>query len=144
MEELVGLVERHVQPPVVYPEGWDAPLSDLARHGVEEFNRGEYFEQHEWLEKAWLAEPRPIRDLYQGILQIGVAFLQIERGNWMGAIKLLRRGLPRLRSLPPVCQGLDIAAFRATTEEIHAELLAFGPERMGEFDRGKLPKIGFA
>ena len=141
MEELVAVVQRHVQPPVTYPDGWDAPLSDLARQGIEEFNGGEYFEQHESLEKAWLAEPRPIREMYQGILQIGVAFLQIERGNWAGAIKLLRRGLPRLRTLPPVCQGLDIASFRAAAEAVHAELLALGAERIGEFDRGRLPRI---
>ena len=144
MEELVAVVQRHVQPPVVPLDGWDAPLSDLARRGIEEFNAGEYFEQHEWLEKAWLAEPRPIRAMYQGILQIGVAFLQIERGNWAGAIKLLRRGLPRLRSLPPVCQGLDIAALRSAAEGVHAELVALGPERLGEFGRDKLPKIGLA
>lgn len=144
MGDLVSLVQRHVTPPVIYPEGWDAPLSDFARHGVEEFNAGAYFEQHEWFEKAWLAEPRPIREMYQGILQVGVAFLQIERGNWAGAIKLLRRGLPRLRSLPPVCQGLDIAALRAAAESIHAELVALGAERMGEFDRDKLPQIAIA
>ncbi len=141
MEELVALVQRHVQPPVLYPDGWDAPLSEPARRGIAEFNAGEYFEQHEWLEQAWLAEPRPIRALYQGILQVGVAFLQIERGNWAGAIKLLRRGLPRLRSLPPVCQGIDLAAFRAAAEAIHAELMALGPARLGEFDQGTLPKI---
>jgi predicted metal-dependent hydrolase/CheY-like chemotaxis protein len=144
MEELVGLVQRHVQPPVAYPEGWDAPLSELARHGIEEFNAGEYFEQHEWLEKAWLAEPRPVREMYQGILQVGVGFLQVERGNWAGAIKLLRRGLPRLRTLPPVCQGVDIAAFRAASEAIHAELVALGAERLGEFDRGTFPQISVA
>jgi predicted metal-dependent hydrolase len=141
MEELVPVVQRHVQPPIVYPAGWDAPLSELARHGIEEFNAGEYFEQHEWLEKAWLEEQRPIREMYQGILQIGVGFLQIERGNWMGAIKLLRRGLPRLRSLPPVCQGIDIAAFRAATAAVHAELVALGPQRLQEFDQAKFPKI---
>jgi CheY-like chemotaxis protein len=144
MEELVSLVQRHVQPPVVYPAGWDAPLSELARRGIEEFNRGEYFEQHEWLEKAWLEETRPIREMYQGILQVGVAFLQVERGNWAGAIKLLRRGLPRLRTLPPVCQGIDLAALRAASEAVHAELLALGPERMGEFDVGTLPQLKLA
>jgi predicted metal-dependent hydrolase/CheY-like chemotaxis protein len=144
MEELVSLVQRHVQPPVIYPDGWNAPLSDLARHGIEEFNQGEYFEQHEWLEKAWLEEQRPIREMYQGILQIGVAFLQIERGNWTGAIKLLRRGLPRLRTLPPVCQGLDVAAFRAAAAAVHAALVVLGPERLGEFDKGKLPKIAYS
>ena len=141
MEELVAVVQRHVQPPVIYPAGWDAPLSALARHGIEEFNAGEYFEQHEWLEKAWLEEERPIREMYQGILQIGVGFLQVERGNWMGAIKLLRRGLPRLRTLPPVCQGVDIGAFRAASETIHAELVTLGPQRLREFDQTKFPKI---
>jgi len=34
--------------------------------GVEEFNRGEFYECHETLEALWLAEPRPIRGLYQG------------------------------------------------------------------------------
>jgi predicted metal-dependent hydrolase len=144
MEELVPLVQRHIQPRVEYPEGWDTPLSELARHGIEEFNAGEYFEQHEWLEKAWLEEQRPIREMYQGILQIGVGFLQIERGNWIGAIKLLRRGLPRLRTLPPVCQGVDIASFRAASEAIHAELVTLGAERLGEFDQVKFPKIGVA
>ena len=106
-----------------------------------EFNRGEYFEQHELLEATWLAESRPVREMYQGILQVGVAFLQIERNNWPGALKLLRRGLPRLRTLPPICQGIDIAAFRAAAEAIHAEITALGPERLGEFDQTYFPKI---
>jgi predicted metal-dependent hydrolase len=141
MAELPAVVESHVHPAVVYPEGWDAPLSELARHGIDEFNRGEFFEQHELLEAAWLAETRPVREMHQGILQVGVAFLQIERNNWAGALKLLRRGLPRLRTLPPVCQGVDIAAFRAAAEAIHAEITALGPERLSEFDRRKLPRI---
>jgi hypothetical protein len=141
MAELPAIVAQHVHPPVVYPDGWDAPLSELARQGIEVFNHGEYFEQHEFLEAAWLAEVRPVREMYQGILQVGVAFLQIERNNWPGALKLLRRGLPRLRTLPPVCQGVDIASFRAAAAAIHAEVTALGPERLGEFDRTRLPKI---
>ena len=82
---------------IAYPEGWDDTLSAAARTGLLEFNRGAYFEQHEFLETAWRAEARPVRALYQGILQIGLAFLQIQRGNWPGAIKMFRRGLPRLR-----------------------------------------------
>ena len=144
MEELVTVVQQHVQPSVVHPAGWDAPLSEPACRGIEEFNAGKYFEQHESLEKAWLQEPRPIREMYQGILQIGVACLQIERGNWAGAIKLLRRGLPRLRTLPPVCQGIDLAALRAAAEAVHADLVALGPERLGEFEMEKLPKINYA
>ncbi len=141
MGELPEVVDRYLHPPVIYPAGWDAPLSEMARRGIEEFNRGEYFEQHELLEAAWLAETRPIREMYQGILQIGVAFLQIQRDNWAGAVKMFRRGLPRLRSLPPVCQGVDIAALRAAAEQIHWEITALGPERLHEFDPARLPQI---
>lgn len=141
MGELPQVVARYLHPPVVYPAGWDAPLSELARRGIEAFNRGEYFEQHELLEEAWLAEPRPIREMYQGILQLGVAFLQIQRNNWAGAIKLFRRGLPRLRTLPPICQGVDIATLRASVEAIHEEVTALGAARLDEFDQTRFPRI---
>jgi predicted metal-dependent hydrolase len=141
MEELASLLDRHLHPPVRYPEGWDEPLQGEALRGLEEFNAGHYFEQHEHFEAAWIAEPRPIRDFYQGVLQVGVAFLQIEQGNWAGALKMFRRGLPRLRDLPLVCQGIDLAGLRATAETIHQEVTALGPARLAEFDQSKFPKI---
>ena len=119
----------------------EGPLSPLALEGLEAFNRGEYFEQHELLEEAWIEESRPIREMYQGILQVGVAFFHIEQGNWAGAIKLFRRGLPRLRNLPPICQGVDIAGLRTAAEAIHREVAALGPARLHEFDRSKFPQI---
>jgi uncharacterized protein len=141
MEELPQVVERYLRPSVIYPQGWDEPLSELARRGIEELNHGEYFEQHESLEAAWMAETRPIRELYQGILQVGVAFLQIERNNWAGAVKMFRRGLPRLRSLPPVCQGVALAPFRTSAEQIHREITTLGPERLHEFDQARFPRL---
>jgi hypothetical protein len=108
---------------------------------VQEFNAGHFFEQHEHFELAWMAETRPIRDLYQGVLQVGVAFLQIEQGNWAGALKMFRRGLPRLRDLPPICQGMDVAALRGVAEAIHREVTALGPARLHEFDRTRFPQI---
>lgn len=141
MEEMPALIARHLHPPVIYPDGWDAPLSEAALRGVEEFNHGEFHEQHEWFEKAWIEEPRPIREMYQGILQVGLAYYQIQHANWNGAIKMFRRGLPRLRTLPPVCQGIDIASFRADAERIHAEVTALGAARIGEFVVGAFPKI---
>jgi predicted metal-dependent hydrolase len=141
MAELAAVVDHHLRPPVRYPDGWDGPLLAEAALGVGEFNAGHYFEQHEHFEAAWLAEPRPIRDLYQGVLQVGLAFLQIEQGNWAGALKMFRRGLPRLRGLPPVCQGIDLAALRAVAEQIHQEVTELGPARLAEFDQSRFPRI---
>ncbi|MBX3053312.1 MAG: DUF309 domain-containing protein [Caldilineaceae bacterium] len=143
MEELVAVVQRYVHPPARDVDGCGDPLSRAAVAGLLEFNRREFFEQHEYLELAWNEERRPVREMYQGILQVGVAFLQIERGNWRGALKMFRRGLPRLRELPGDCQGVDVAGLRAAAEEIHAEITALGSERLHEFDRSRFPLIRF-
>lgn len=143
MDELAAVIAHHLDPPVRYPAGWDDELSAKARAGLEEFNRGDYFEQHELLEEAWMEESRPVREMYQGILQVGLAFYQIERDNWAGALKMFRRGLPRLRDLPPVCQGVEVGALREAAEAIHAEVTARGPEGLATFDQQRFPRIAY-
>ena len=59
----------------------DEPPPAQLLEGIAQFNRGELFEQHETLELLWRAERRDVRHLYQGILQIGVAFHHLRRLN---------------------------------------------------------------
>ena len=49
-------------------------IPELVLKGIEEFNKGEFYECHEYLEEAWMQEPHRVRFLYQGILQVGVGF----------------------------------------------------------------------
>ena len=116
-------------------------LPSLVMRGIEEFNRGEFFEQHESLEAAWRAEPRPVRELYQGILQVGVACYQIERGNLPGALKLFERGLRRLRQFAPECLSIDVSRLIADAERVRDEAQRLGPERLDELDRSLFPRI---
>jgi len=109
--------------------------------GIDEFNRGLFFEQHETLEDAWIEEDGPIRYLYQGILQIGVAFYHVERRNFAGASALLQRGMALLRSFAPVCMAVDVERLLADTERARAALLDGGPEHIGHFDRDLIPQI---
>lgn len=141
VNELPQVVAAAIDPPPTYPAGWDDPPSAAFLHGVALFNAGQFYQQHDVFEQQWMEEPRAIRELYQGVLQIGVALHQVERGNYRGAIKMLRRGLPRLRSLPPVCQTLDVAALRREARAIHDELVALGPERLGDFPVEKLQRV---
>src|SRR6267378_4084225 len=78
--------------------------------GIAQFNRGEYFEQHETLELLWRAEQRDVRRLYQGILQIGVAFLHLRRLNHHGTVYMLTRGSQYLAPFAPRCQSVDVEA----------------------------------
>src|ERR1700682_2715137 len=82
----------------------------LLLEGIAQFNRGEYFEQHETLELLWRAERREVRRLYQGILQIGVAFHHLRRLNHHGTVYMLTRGSMYLAPFAPCCQRVDVAA----------------------------------
>lgn len=110
------------------------PLPELARKAIEQFNHGEYWEQHETFESVWRAEPGPVRQMYQGILQVGVAYYQIQRRNYVGARKMFQRAWQYLNVLPDVCQGVDIAQLRADAQAAMDELERLGPERIAEFD----------
>jgi uncharacterized protein len=116
-------------------------LPGLALKGIEEFNKGEFYECHEYLEEAWMQEPRRVRFLYQGILQVGVGFYHQQNGNWRGATGLLRNGVRRLREFEPVTLGIDVAHLVRECERCLEELEALGRARVGEFDPTKVPRI---
>jgi uncharacterized protein len=119
------------------PEG----LPDLAIKGIEEFNRGEFYECHEYLEEAWMQEPRRVRFLYQGILQVGVGFYHQQNGNWRGATGLLRNGTTRLKEFEPETLGIDVARLVRESERCLRELEELGRERVGEFDQARIPMV---
>ena len=143
-DELPDLLQLVFHPPARWIEGWDAAPPPLLCRGVAQFNRGEYWACHETLEVLWRSEPRPVRDLYQGVLQVGVAFHHLLNRNYPGALKLLRRGLPRLRDLPEVCQGLHTAELHRDARAVHDHIVALGPDRVAEFDVDILPRIALA
>jgi uncharacterized protein len=134
MSDLPALLERTLHPPVRHPDGWEAPPPPALCQGVAQFNAGAYWECHETLEELWRAEEREIRDLYQGILQVGVAFHHLKQDNYAGALKLFRRGLPRLRDLPDICQGVHVRDLRVAARRIHDRAVELGAERVHELD----------
>src|SRR6187431_158580 len=111
--------------------------------GVAQFNRGEFFEQHETLELLWRAERRDIRYLYQGILQIGVAFHHLRRLNHHGTVYMLTRGPRYLAPFAPRCQTVDVAALLEASEAALAAVNALGPHRLDEFDWTLAPTVRF-
>jgi CheY-like chemotaxis protein len=121
----------------------ETPPAGLLR-GVEQFNRREFFECHETIELVWMAEPGPIRLLYQGILQVGVALYHVQRKNWRGAVKVLERAIPKLAYFEPACAGLDISRLLADAHSVRQHLIRLGAERIGEFDPALVPVIRLA
>ena len=109
--------------------------------GIAQFNRGEFFEQHETLELLWRAEPRNVRYLYQGILQIGVAFHHLRRLNHHGTVYMLTRGPRYLAPFAPSCQRVDVASLLRDAAAALREVERLGPSRLAEFDWSLAPKV---
>jgi predicted metal-dependent hydrolase len=112
--------------------------------GIAQFNRGEYFEQHETLELLWRAERREVRRLYQGVLQIGVAFHHLRRLNHHGTVYMLTRGSMYLAPFAPRCQQVDVAALLSAAAVALKQVLELGPHRLAEFDWRLAPRVRLA
>jgi predicted metal-dependent hydrolase len=108
---------------------------------LEEFNQGLYYECHDTLEEMWMAEPRPVRTLYQGILQIGVAFYHLRNGRFRPVCVLLRGGSKYLRPHAPVCMGIDVERLLADVVRCLEEVQRLGPDGLSEFNWDGVPRI---
>lgn len=84
---------------------------DEFKKGIDEFNRREFYECHETLEKVWQEYLDPDRELIQGIIQVSVGYYHLLRANRNGALKLLSRGLARVRKFLPSHFGLELEPF---------------------------------
>ena len=87
-------------------------LSEDARFtkALELFNSGAWYEAHDAFEELWHEQTDPNRRLLQGILQIAVAHVHLERGNTRGATILLGEGIGRIKPSLPSALGLDLMA----------------------------------
>ena len=68
-------------------------------------DEGRAFGAHEVLEASWKAADPAERDLWQGLAQLCVGITHLQRGNAVGAARLLRRAAGRLPADPP--HGID-------------------------------------
>lgn len=119
------------------------PPPPLVWQGLHEFNAEQYYDAHETLEHAWVAETGPIRNLYRGILQIAVAYYHIQKGNYWGALKMFLRSLQWLEPLPDEVQGIDVAQLRDDSRRARQAMERLGPARLDEFDAQLLKPVIF-
>jgi len=119
------------------------PIADVAYEGVEAFNAGNYFDAHEFLEEAWNKDTSASRDVYIAVLQIAVAYLQIERQNYRGAVKMFLRARQWLSPLPAVCRGINIDRLKDDANHVHRILVKMGPDAINDFDQSIFPPIDY-
>ncbi len=120
----------------------DRALAPQMVKAFEQFNRGEYWEQHETLEELWRAETETsFKNFYKGIIQVGVGFYHLRRGNYRGVMKVLARGITYLKPYAPECCGVDVARLVQESSVIYHRAEELGPERLPQLPADALPKI---
>ncbi|MFM7395107.1 MAG: DUF309 domain-containing protein [Cyanobium sp.] len=82
------------------------------QQAIDLFNGGEWYACHDGLEELWHETQGSMRPVLQGLLQIAVARLHLERGNRHGATVLMGEGLGRLAGCGDEALGLRLAPLR--------------------------------
>ena len=90
---------------------------------------GRAFGAHEVLEASWKAAPAAERDLWQGLAQLCVGVTHLQRGNLVGAARLLRRGAGRLPAQPPYGVDPGLAGWASRlADAVEAGAVRLGPD----------------
>lgn len=87
------------------------------QEGLELFNAAEWYRCHDCFEALWHETMAPERSALQGLLQIAVAHLHLERGNRNGATILIGEGLGRLAPYGDQALGLDLRPLKLALEQ---------------------------
>jgi predicted metal-dependent hydrolase len=137
---------------VKYSRVWDRealvkscqdPMPAKAIKGLEEFNAGLYYEAHEYLEDAWNEDLSPSKEAFKAVLQVGVAYYQIERANYPGAVKMFLRARQWLAPLPDICRGINFAKLKRDANNVYKALIELGPEGIEDFDRNLFQPVEY-
>jgi predicted metal-dependent hydrolase len=91
---------------------------------------GRAFSAHEVLEASWKSAPPGERALWQGLAQLCVGLTHLQRGNSVGAARLLRRGAGLLSGRTAE-YGVDVPRVAADALRLAAAVEA------GEVDAGQ-------
>jgi uncharacterized protein len=119
----------------VEPEEVISSLAEAFECAVDLFDAQRFFEAHEFLEYVWKSDEvaEGDRDFWKGVTQVAVGFVHTQRGNDVGAVRLLERALGYLAPYPDRHRGVDAAALSAAARRVAAQVE----------DRGASPHIEF-
>ncbi len=85
-------------------------------HGVDLFNRKEFFDCHDEWEELWQEERSERRLFLQGMIQAAVGSYHLTNGNTTGAISQYTKSLDKLRQYAPDYFGINLEKFRSGLE----------------------------
>jgi hypothetical protein len=124
----------------VAPEGF--------AEGIRQFNSWMFYDCHETLEDIWRetgakGDDATLANFYQGIIKAAAGYHHLLRNNYRGAVNLLSDTFRLLEPYRPVTLGVDVERLLADVRASLARIEELGPQRLAEFERGRIPASRF-
>lgn len=115
------------------PDDLDLPPDGYLRYAQDLIDKGLAFNAHEVLEAAWKGAAADERSLWQGLAQLAVGITHIQRGNPVGAAKVLQRAAGRIGEAGSALHDIDAAGLIHYVDELVDDLergVAIAPDRL--------------
>jgi uncharacterized protein len=112
--------------------------------GIEQFNRGEFFDCHDTWEDVWNDTVGASKLFYQGMIQVAVGYYHALNGNFIGAEHLFSRAVSKLDAFLPSHAGINLTELLPA---VHGHLSTARDILRGEpaaFDERSIPRIAFS
>lgn len=93
-----------------------SPPPKIFFKGLDQFNRGAYWQSHESLEEVWLETAYPLKLFYYGLIKVAVGFVHIQRHNQRGAGLQLRVAVSNLEPFLPTFLSVQTGPLRQESQ----------------------------
>ena len=93
-------------------------MSELFQRGLDEYDKGEYFEAHEAWEDLWSDYNFPDRKFVQGLIQLSVSFVHLGNGNLTGAKNLLKKCQQKFEDYNGMHRDINLSDLKSSIEAV--------------------------
>ena len=114
-------------------------MRDLFEKGLNEYEKGDYFEAHEAWEDLWSDYNFPDRKFIQGLIQLSVSFVHLSNGNMIGARNLLKKCQQKFSDYKGIHRQININELKFAIEAV--SLTYDNIEESSEFDWDLVPVL---
>ena len=93
-------------------------MSELFQKGLDEYDKGDYFEAHEAWEDLWSDYNFPDRKFVQGLIQLSVSFVHLGNGNLTGAKNLLKKCQQKFDDYNGIHRKINLSDLKSSIEAV--------------------------
>ena len=93
-------------------------MSELFQKGLDEYDKGDYFEAHEAWEDLWSDYNFPDRKFVQGLIQLSVSFVHLGNGNLTGAKNLLKKCQQKFDDYNGIHREINLSDLKSSIEAV--------------------------